>query len=740
MISVKCADLFIVDLLIKNILVKIVFIVFCFLFLNAQIFAQTKPGNASAKNDKIQKELDSLTTELKTLTSGNNWKQKSKLLTDIGHINDFLGRYDQALMYYYQALSLRDQGENMNYPFGYSNTWGLVDIGNVFYKMSSYKKAIEIYRHAFGLFFSRQDTDGMITTLNNIGESNIQLNNSEKALSCFKTSQAIAIIYKNPYIVALTNVYIGSALVNLKKYSQAIFHYESAIDYFTEIKDTINLSFSLRNLSDAYKHDNKQDLSLECCRKIKSLLYEKMQNPIFGHAVATEAEILFENGYDAHALDTVERYIISNNDFIVLNVLAITVNYDSVNNSAAGKVLVLDNTARMKLYNVAYKCNKISGNTREALYYYEKYAELRDSVQRASMNTIIWNQDFSIRSSRLFDRVELLEEKGIRLQSDRNYVRNLSYYLLFAALLMLIVVVSNRKRFSYRYRMLHEYIEGLADIHRFQMSVFLGIYCILFFWFFKPALQGNEPLINISFIHNLIPGLLVFFAVFFSFTLMSRISASRLKIKPGVDNTAYLSFSMAFILSYALQIIHYTVLSNGLPSQGYMFSVALLLLAAFILPFNIFIIFIENFVLKKILENATEMSKELKEVKPAEKGVEKVTFRSLRTSDSLVVDPANLLGVEAQGNYCRFYYLDDDVVKQSMVLIAIKRAEAILEGNDRFMRCHNSYIVNIDYVVKVSGNSRGYQLKMLNTDEIFYVSRARQSYLMERIKHLTSIK
>lgn len=88
---------------------------------------------------------------------------------------------------------------------------------------------------------------------------------------------------------------------------------------------------------------------------------------------------------------------------------------------------------------------------------------------------------------------------------------------------------------------------------------------------------------------------------------------------------------------------------------------------------------------------------------------------------------------EANDNYVITYYLSNDGdLKRSMERISLKKIEDLIKGfEDSFYRVHKSYIVNSNFVEKITGRSQAYKLKISYLEELVPVSR---SFDIELIK------
>lgn len=170
--------------------------------------------------------------------------------------------------------------------------------------------------------------------------------------------------------------------------------------------------------------------------------------------------------------------------------------------------------------------------------------------------------------------------------------------------------------------------------------------------------------------------------------------------------------------------------------DGRLFFLALtwvMVLAPF--PTIFFLMWNRNLLLTRNLREATEMnfylskkiSREEKEISSEEKEVssELLTF-SGGTKEVLQVPAAEFLYAEAEGNYIKVHYrpLQGGKIVQKMLRATMKQAEEAIADCPFVIRCHRAYLVNMQWVVKVDGNSQGYRLRLDGSEEEIPVSRA----------------
>lgn len=110
-----------------------------------------------------------------------------------------------------------------------------------------------------------------------------------------------------------------------------------------------------------------------------------------------------------------------------------------------------------------------------------------------------------------------------------------------------------------------------------------------------------------------------------------------------------------------------------------------------------------------------------------------ITLRSDNKKEDLTLAAADLLFITSADNYIEVHYLEQGVEKKKLLRGTLKNAREDLRSFTAFYRCHRAWIVNLDRVISVSGNSQGYKLVMEGTDSVIPVSRNLNEELNNRL-------
>lgn len=102
--------------------------------------------------------------------------------------------------------------------------------------------------------------------------------------------------------------------------------------------------------------------------------------------------------------------------------------------------------------------------------------------------------------------------------------------------------------------------------------------------------------------------------------------------------------------------------------------------------------------------------------------------------ESLVVNPLDIMYVESVGNYLNIVYFNDSDLCQKRLRSSLKDIEETLESFPFMVHTHRAFLVNINFITQVSGNSAGYKINMFSTDRVLPVSKANVAMFREKIR------
>jgi hypothetical protein len=173
------------------------------------------------------------------------------------------------------------------------------------------------------------------------------------------------------------------------------------------------------------------------------------------------------------------------------------------------------------------------------------------------------------------------------------------------------------------------------------------------------------------------------------------------------------------------------LLNNSLGVMKVSFPVVVMLILTGVIPITVLIIVNHNRMLRIHLKMADDLNKKLRENKSLQERM--IYFNSAYQKDSLAIKVNSLLFIRSANNYIEVFWKEANILKNQMVRCSMASAEEIISEYKFILKCHRSYIVNINLIEKIEGNSQGYKLFFENFSNPVPVSKNFVSRLKEMI-------
>jgi len=107
------------------------------------------------------------------------------------------------------------------------------------------------------------------------------------------------------------------------------------------------------------------------------------------------------------------------------------------------------------------------------------------------------------------------------------------------------------------------------------------------------------------------------------------------------------------------------------------------------------------------------------------------------TRETLQIDLKQLLFVEAQENYSRIVWLENDRTKERLLRVTLKNIESQIT-DPGIVRCHRSYMINTKVRFNILGNSNGYHLTSNLFPDAIPISRSLGKKIVARLREQDS--
>ncbi len=174
----------------------------------------------------------------------------------------------------------------------------------------------------------------------------------------------------------------------------------------------------------------------------------------------------------------------------------------------------------------------------------------------------------------------------------------------------------------------------------------------------------------------------------------------------GLGNLGYSAWTMGFKLS----------LTNVLYFQFYTLAVG-------IIPITVHILVKFNYLNRQNLTAAQQISSKLGHSGPGTQHLKTVNILAENEKEGLSVPVNEIIFIKSDGNYITVGYVDQGKTTTVLLRNTLKYTIDLLADFPFIYQCHRSWLVNLDKISGVNGNSQGFRLIMEGYDEQIPVAR-----------------
>jgi hypothetical protein len=244
-------------------------------------------------------------------------------------------------------------------------------------------------------------------------------------------------------------------------------------------------------------------------------------------------------------------------------------------------------------------------------------------------------------------------------------------------------------------------------------AIFIYVFLILFQPFGISDIIISKPLFVLGYAG------ITFFVSLFSFLLYPVINSN-------FDSNKWTVKKMfLFILSQILLIaifnwLYTSTVGENIIRQHSLFKFILITFSVGIFPSLFFLLIAERILFSKKASDASKLSADFQKhgVGPGQIVI------SLGSDQNLLeVNLSDLICIQANGNYVDIYTLNNDSTKKRLVRSSLSKINEQLQAYPYFKQCHRSFIVNTQYLTRITGNARNFNLHLEFLDFSVPVSR-----------------
>lgn len=101
--------------------------------------------------------------------------------------------------------------------------------------------------------------------------------------------------------------------------------------------------------------------------------------------------------------------------------------------------------------------------------------------------------------------------------------------------------------------------------------------------------------------------------------------------------------------------------------------------------------------------------------------------------DTIIVNPSDLLYVESVANYVNIVFFNGSDLAQKRLRCTLREIEEVLSPYSFIIHIHRAFLVNLNFITQVSGNTAGYKLQLFGTDKVLPVSKANVAVFRDKM-------
>ena len=257
---------------------------------------------------------------------------------------------------------------------------------------------------------------------------------------------------------------------------------------------------------------------------------------------------------------------------------------------------------------------------------------------------------------------------------------------------------------------------------RFVSILLFGLFIFLFLFIFKPfgfnQLKSDQQLF-ISFGFGLVTA---FMLIIFKYLLEPVITKRNWTLGKNILWDIIVASSIGVANYFYMTLIFH----QGLVIKYLFFAIYTAILVG-VIPVTISYIVLLNRLYKTALKEAAIVPEDIL-------WESEVVIRAGNSKNEVRINPKNIIYVCSNDNYVTIVTMKGDAQNKTTIRGTLKSAESELRKNSRFLRCHKCYIVNLDFVDRVTGHNQNMRIRLLPSGTEIPVSRFKADLVVKRTK------
>ncbi|MBU8892268.1 MAG: LytTR family transcriptional regulator [Bacteroidales bacterium] len=258
-------------------------------------------------------------------------------------------------------------------------------------------------------------------------------------------------------------------------------------------------------------------------------------------------------------------------------------------------------------------------------------------------------------------------------------------------------------------------------LNKLLISGLFGLFVFIFLSLFQPF--GITEIVDNKSVYLLGFGFVTSLAMIISYILLPL-------LLPKLFDSNYwcIKKELIFILSniFFITILnyeYYVIFDYDLTTEHSLIFFGLITASVGIFPVTFMVFIREMYLTSKSKKNALELSSLIEQKVKKVPENETITINTDTKADMLKLNLQDLLYIKSEDNYCKLYFKENNQVQNKLLRILLKNIEDQLKDYPEILRCHRSYIVNKNHILKISGNARSYVIHFALCKDTAFVSR-----------------
>lgn len=590
----------------------------------------------------------------------------------------YIGAYDKSMDFALKALKLAEISQDKGQI---SNCYNI--IGSIYQAKTNYIMAINYFSKSAEIELLLGNLAQASIRLYNIGTVYDMSGNKDAALKLYKRSLRIEEYIKSDEGIMYALYGIGGVLADKGNYVEAEVYLNRALALSEKYDNLSGISYCTYELGELYMHTNRDQMAINSFTRSYQLADSISEMNQLKDVYKGLADLYSKQGNFKLAFDFLTKYS---------NV------YEAINNSES-------NTKIAELTN-RYEIDK------------------RDREYQLLL------KENQIR------QLEVVQTKNVR-----------NYFFLMSIMIVVLLSVSYKKnkngislvilkKLKHQEEIVKK-LENLLYSKQFWVVV-LNIYFLLYMLLFQPfsliQMDWGEKSIIIAIYSSILLLISLLFVIF-------EPKFNNYFIEKGqLFKTGLVVLGTWFMLSMFISIFNSLQLDESFNFRYYLL-VLLDIVIVSIFPIIFSFIFGERMMYARYIDKLKTDTTEQDQVSTININEDvELDIETDNISENITMVKSKLICVEANDNYSAVYFEKNGKVHKKLYRITLKKIESSLIIYEEFIRCHKSYIVNINHLKKITGNSQKYKMILNSVDIEIPVSRNFPNQLLQALKDRTEFE